>query len=655
MTNRLRFYQALFAFSFLPHVNENPIWVSVVTSLFFFASVASGYLNRPIVSKHILRASALLAPIAIFFHFKTILGAEAASPLLCLLVGLKLNEMREERDEMVILILCILLAMNWLLFSQTLLTTLYMCIVLLFVGIGLMLIQSPKKTVRDLVSSSGKVLFRDVIIAVPVFLAFFFLFPRFSTPLGSLFGQQGEQTGFNDSLTPGTMANLIQSEEVAFRAIFEWPRPRQQLLYWQGKVLENTDGWQWSHPQDLSNLNQRFRFDRFRTRDVPTEQPFKYELVLEPRFNQTVFYLETPISYAIQDPRERNRIIERRSGLEAAAPLAYRLKISGVSEPFLKLNEPLKDADLSRNLQVPFRPSDRMKALVAQFKSAGPPEAISQAVLNYFADQNFVYTTSTPDIQSVEQFLFDQRAGFCEHYASSYAILMRMSGVPARVVVGFQGGEYNSFGDYLVVRDKNAHSWDEIYIEGKGWMRVDPTSVVSSGRINDGQYSQPFFGGLDRQRGLGVYLAQGMMFFESLNSRYILFLLDYDSDYQMDLFSFGGRLKLNPKLLFGAFAFVLLSFALFAYIWGRRRRVQRDLTSEAFAQLLNYFAKLGFEKRPTEGPLAFIERVQQTEPKIDLKSPTNLVFRYISIRYSADGHIDAPSFVKDCFRFLKGN
>lgn len=662
MTSRLKFYQALFAFSFAPHMIENPIWVSITVVILIAISVRSGQLNRPLLSKNVLRAGALLSPVLILLQFKTIIGAEAATPLLCLMVGLKLNEMRDERDEMVILILCVLIVMNWLLFSQSLLTTLYMGAVLLAVGLGLMLIQSPKKSLRDLVSGSSRVLFRDIIIAVPVFLAFFFLFPRFSSPIGNFFGPPAEEIGFVDSLTPGKMANLIASEEIAFRVIFKDRMPRQQLLYWQGKILEDTDGWAWSHPQDQTPIQRRMGGVRFR-RQTPQEDGdrFVYEMVLEPRFGETVFYLEKPVAYEMADSRGRNVIIVGRSGLEAAAPVAYRLKINGEAQPFWNAQEELPPPDRARNLLVPFRPSGELQALVETFKRAGPPDAISQSVLNYFAAETFVYSTETPEMAGVEEFLLRYKTGFCEHYASAFAMIMRMAGVPARVIVGFQGGEYNNFGDYMVVRDKNAHSWAEIYIDGRGWTRVDPTSVVSSGRIGTGQYATAFFGGLDRRSGVGAYLSQGLAFFESLNSRYILFLLDYDADYQAGLFSFGGALKVTRGFLFGVFVAIAVVFSLTAFLWGRKRSLSRDRTSEAFARLLNYFARFGYVKKPAEGALTFIERVQEAEgaraeknENFPLKIPTSLVFRYINIRYSPEGHSDRDSFIEDCLRFLKG-
>ena len=587
MTSRLRFYQVLYAFSLFPHFNENPLWVSIVSAALLAVSIASGQLNRPLLSKRFLRVGALLAPALILFQFKTMLGAEAATPLLCILVGLKLNEMREERDEMVILVLCILLVMNWLLFSQSLLTTVYMAIVLLAVGIGLMLIQSPKKTVRDMLLSSHRVLLRDIAIAVPVFLAFFFLFPRFSSPLGSFFGQDGEQTGFSDNLSPGTMANLIQSDEVAFRVLFNDKRPRQQLLYWQGKVLDNTNGWGWSHATDSSSISRRLNTPRFREIEpVGDGDQFTYDMILEPRFNQTVFALEKPLSFVIEDPRERNRIIEWENGLEAAAPLAYRLRLKGSAQPLANLNEKLTDDEKTHYLDVPIKPSEQLNALVAQIKLAGTPELMSKSVLDYFANENFTYRTTTPEMTTVEEFLFTHRIGFCEHYASAYALLMRLAGVPARVAIGYQGGEYNSFDDYLIVRDRNAHAWSEIFLEGRGWTRVDPTSVVSAGRIENGQYTTPFFGGIDRQKGFGSFLTQGISFFESINSRYILFLLDFDSNYQIELFSFGGKFKVTQTRTLRPFRPGYFSYLSCLPFSGAAK--SRDLATSAVKLLLSF-------------------------------------------------------------------
>ncbi|MEK6554188.1 MAG: DUF3488 and transglutaminase-like domain-containing protein [Bdellovibrionota bacterium] len=637
MNNKLFYAILTFAFCFLPHVTEAPIWSSAITLILIAMALYVSRTGKILISRRGIKALTFVLLALVWLQFKTILGPEPASALLCMLVALKLHEVDSSRDEQVILILNTLVVMCWTLFSQSLFTTIYMITALLLVGVGLIAIQTPNRSIKQIVFNTPMRIGLDILLALPLFLLFFFLFPRFSTPLSNLFANQQTQTGFSEDLTPGMWADLVQSDEVAFRVLFNDRRVRANQLYWRGLVLGETTGFSWQ------------RATRTQAREVneAVESDVQYEIILEPRYGRTVFHLESATGLKIKEAQTqvRNRVIPRGNYYELASLNPFRLSLLGSAN----LSRPLYlDEPTNRDILLPDNISTEVKALATKLKVVGAPTETAKNVFDYFSKNNFQYSTTTAEMARLDDFIFRFKAGFCEHYAAAFAILMRAAGVPARVVIGFQGGEYNNYGNYLIVRDRNAHAWNEIYIEGQGWVRFDPTTAVNSTRIETGDFISPLFAGLDRNSTLVQNLQIALNYIEAINTQYIMFLLNFNSEMQFDWLSSVGLPNITKLQLFYAFVLVIVIFIFIAYWLIYRRSSRSAPLNRGYSLLLNRLAKMGINKLPQEGPSTFLNRLEKGElnSRNDLNIHKKLLVEYISLAYS-------PSHENEHLEFLK--
>lgn len=637
MNKKLFFIISSYLFCFAPHMTLLPLWSTLLSGLLIGLAYLSAWTGKNYIQKPVKVLLTLALPLAVGLEFKTLLGPEPATTLLTLLVSLKLHEVNSERDEKVVLILNSTVVMCWLLFSQSLLTTGYMILALLLIGVGLIHIQAPKKRLYDILFKSQLQISYDVALAVPLFLAFFFLFPRFSTPLSNLFSNQKTQVGFSDQLTPGLWAELVQSDEVAFRVLVDQKSIRPYQMYWRGLVLTETDGFNWKRSSQRSFSAKDSEIKPHQT--TPAHR-VKYEIILEPRFGRTIFSLEQ--SHHLQFKESvKSSVVTTNSHFTLLQDVLYRTSFLGEAE-LTPLNQ---EASLQpQKSELPIELSSRFKDLLYRIKSESKSlnaNDLAEAVLSHFKNQNFSYSTSTPNMTSIDDFLFTYKTGFCEHFASAFSVLMRALGHPARVVIGFQGGEYNAFGNYILVRDRNAHAWSEVYLPKMGWMRYDPTSVVNSSRIEMGNYLQPSFAGLDRDSSLARSIQAGLAYFESLNTRYILFLLNFDSETQLGFLKTMGFRIVSKYMLALALVFIFLLFLFLFYkrIYSSSRAPDR--LNKAYSHIIQVIESFDIKKANHEGPLDFSKRLP-TEFLIH----KNLISEYIVLAYSNEKTVDLNQFVK---------
>jgi transglutaminase-like putative cysteine protease len=276
-------------------------------------------------------------------------------------------------------------------------------------------------------------------------------------------------TGLSDRLDPGSVSQLGQSRALAFRVTFDGERPPPADLYWRGPVFWDTDGRSWSaaEPSGLADDMQA---------GGPT---WTQQVTLEPSNQRWLFALDRAL--AAPDGAVLSRDGQVLSNVPLTERRHYRaVSVLGMGEERLTGEERERALALPPALATP-----RMRALVAGWLPGdADPAAVVSAALRHFREQPFVYTLYPPPLPEnvVDGFLFDTRRGFCEHYASSFVVLMRLAGIPARVVGGYQGGEWNPVGEHLVVRQSDAHAWAEVWLEGR-WQRVDPTAAVAPERI----------------------------------------------------------------------------------------------------------------------------------------------------------------------------
>lgn len=394
-------------------------------------------------------------------------GRLAGTALLAVMLGLKLLELRARRDVHVTIFLAFFLALTQFLYDQSLFLAGY-----LFLGVvALMSVQVGMNRVSIDLRLQLRNTLGMLAGALPLALVVFLLFPRLHSPLWGISGG-GAKTGISDEMTMGNIGELSRSNDIAFRVKFLDRVPDPGQRYWRGPVLWHTDGERWSAGARP-------------VRALPASRhpasAIDYELTLEPTGSFWLFGLD------VVTDKPPDTHLNGSSALVNSQPVVRRLTYRATSDPDFRLLE-LNDFERRLALTLPQRVSPRVRELVAQWQAVTDPAQplqLVQEALAHFREQPFVYTLSPGRLQGdpIDQFLFETRRGFCEHYAGSFALLMRLAGIPSRVVVGYQGGEKNPHAEHWVIRQSDAHAWTEVWLPKLGWWRIDPTAAVAPERI----------------------------------------------------------------------------------------------------------------------------------------------------------------------------
>jgi transglutaminase-like putative cysteine protease len=595
--------------------------------------------GRPLPNRWLLLALTLGGVALIVYRYRTLLGLQPGTALLVLLAFFKLLEMRARRDALLLVFAgYFLMAANFF-SSQAPLVAVY-------VFAGSLLITATLVTLADRMGSA-RLRFnlrraRDLLLpAVPLMLVLFVFFPRVQGPLWGLPKDAASGlTGLSDSMSPGMISELSQSDAVAFRAEFQGSLPRQQDLYWRGPVFWHYDGLSWTPGRDY-----RPEPAQMGTNDKDFEV-YRYNLILEPHGQRWLFAVDLPV---IQPPDGASTADFQ---LFALRPVLNRLQYRMESAPALRGTQ-LTDRDHRQGLQLPAsgNPQARLLAESWALEADGKPEAIVASALSHFNQQPFFYTLTPPltgEEAPVDDFLFKTRQGFCEHYAGSFVFLMRAAGLPARVVTGYQGGQQNPQGGYLIVRQSDAHAWAEVWIEGHGWKRVDPTAAVAPQRILQGiqaavrdRASLPLMLRTDV-----TWLRDARLLLDRMVHGWNHWILGYDKTRQHYLMQSFGLEDADWRQLTGLMAAAVAAVVLLL-AWNPLRRLwllQRDPVQAGWRLLNHKLARAGAARYGSEGPLAYARRVLRLhaewrpglEPLFDA---------YLQLRYAATGG-DAQAFVR---------
>ncbi len=414
------------------------------------------------------------------------MGIEPMVGLLVSAFVLKLVEARQRRDFLLMTFIGFVAVAAQFLFSQTILASLYgllSCTALLIAWHACFLTQPYPWRVH--LGRGTKLLLQVLPLMVLLFILLPRLGPLWSVPTVS----SSATTGFSDSMAPGDIAQLSQSSELAFRVSFdnspENSEPPKSAMYWRGLVLDQFDGRRWSSSEtDMSSAVAIGR-EPDDVWDVEASGgELGYSIMLEPHNERWLFALATPVAVegALTPIYTGNYLVKSRWPVDSRVQYRVRSDTQAVRDP-----SRLDTRTRQRNLQLPAVPRNpRTRDLVAGWNGLSPAQVINAALMFY--QQQFQYTLQPPPLgsNSIDEFLFITRKGFCEHFAGSFVYLMRAAGVPARVVVGYQGGERSEVDDYWLVRQSSAHAWAEVWLEGQGWQRVDPTAVVAPDRVELG-------------------------------------------------------------------------------------------------------------------------------------------------------------------------
>ncbi|MBY0386243.1 DUF3488 and transglutaminase-like domain-containing protein [bacterium] len=576
-----------------------------------------------------------LAPLSGFFFYKTfgtLQTPEAASSLMCFVLYLKSLDVKSHRDMMMFLMMNLLITMFYLLFSQTLLST-FLLFVNYFLFIFFLLdLQKQKLGLAQDPFSLSQLLSIETLVALPLLISLFIFFPRFTTPWGGLGAATTQSViGFSNELSPGQMQNLAESDLIAFRVLFKSKKiPSADQLYFRGSVLTENKGWQW--------LNSKVTTNTYSAPNSITSPD--YEILLEPRFEQTLFTLEPTNAISLQ-PTDMFFSRSPQNTFFLRWPIQSKIKIAGT----VGQNQPeSSEENPFNNLEVNMEVSQRLSQLLEPIKKLSEKEKLTE-LLRFYQKSGFQYSTQTPAYANLDDFLFGEKIGFCEHFASSFAVLARLVGLPARVVIGFQGAEVNSIGSYLVVKDKHAHSWNEVYLPDVGWSRVDVTDLVAPARIRQGALFSSTDGQL-RPSSEGNFLARTLMTWDALNYRFNLMLMNYNLENQMDLLGKIGLGRLNIKTVIYVFIFIILFFTILVWVLSFLGRQSFDKTTLGYQLLNKKLTQLGIQRQSHEGPLLLRKKILGLENK--QQEILNLLDRYISLRFGPNATAnETKRFYKD--------
>lgn len=615
-------------FSILPLFFYLPLWLPVIwlAVMFWRIQIYRGIWGFPGNLIKILFGLVCIA--LLLLTFRGALGVEPmVSFLLCGFI-LKLVEVYKRKDATILLNICLIALAAQFLFSQTLLATAYvlLCLIILIAALRSVYLtreQSIKKQCKHSV----------ILIAqsLPLMLILFVVMPRISQLWSVPSRENAATTGFSETMSPGSMAQLIKSREVAFRVTFETeegevsslPAPRDR--YWRGLTLEYFDGttWRqrWYQDRGLSGRVQRRTQtpDNWAITATENSERYRYSVILEPHNHTWLFALMTPVR--LQSPQQMGAGFHEDKLLVSSRPVSSRIQYQVESVVGYQVDvEKLAVESERRNKQLPGDMNPRAARLVESWEGEGlSSEEIIDAALQLY-NREFIYTLNPPLLgaNTIDDFLFITRRGFCEHFASSFVYLMRLADIPARVVVGYQGGELNSVENYFMVRQSDAHAWAEVWLEGRGWTRVDPTAAVAPSRIEQGidnaveASEAALLGG----RFSLAQLSMLVHYWDTLGYKWHRWVLEYDDESQKSLFEtlLGGTQIWRVALAFvGVCALLLLSYLAALLL----ARPHRDIPAEKrlYLRFLRKLEKRGLPRKPGETPSAFAKRAVLLYPQ----------------------------------------
>ncbi len=558
---------------------------------------------------------------AVILHYGNLFGRDAGSALGCGLLMLKLLESERVRDARAVLGFAAFVLMSALLFSQTLGFTVLVCLTLVLLLAALNALEPAPLEIDRPWRERLRTGARLVALGLPLAAAGFLFVPRLATPLWGAPGLDAEaRTGLSDRMAPGSMTDLLVDDSPALRVKFDTAAPEPAARYFRAIVLWDFDGNAWTRDNAW--------------RRPPTESlesstpPLGYEITLEPTDHPWLVALDVPLAAADGTRMGSERILSGQ--MRIPPPRHYRLE----STIRYTLAAELDPGDRRRALRLPadFNPRARALAMDWRAQSADDVGVIERALALFRAE--FTYTLSAPLLgrDSVDDFLFSTRAGFCEHYSSAFVFLMRAAGIPARVVTGYQGGWHNPLGDYLLVRNSDAHAWAEVWLAGRGWVRVDPTAAVSPERVQRGADGR---GGSGDGDGWWRNLRNQL---DVVNRLWTQTIVQFNALRQQSLLTPFGIDKANRHDLLLALAVIVSLVLGAATLWvvrtGRARR--GDPLDEAWRALQAKGLRAGFALRAGEGPIDYRQRLRDA----GVDAAAVLVDEFVTLRYA---HAEPPA------------
>ncbi|WP_019449747.1 DUF3488 and DUF4129 domain-containing transglutaminase family protein [Cupriavidus sp. BIS7] len=616
-----------------PQARTLPVSVSLLLLLLLAWRWLLWRQRAPLPSKLLIGVAAVLVLViaaALVWQSGGRLGRELCIALLAAFVILKLMETRALADATLVSQLSFYLLLTLYLADQPFWLAIYSMAIGAWVLRNWLLLHHPEARGRLAI---WPLLGRMALFGLPWALFLFVLFPRLDHPLWRL--PQSEptgRTGISDTMKPGSIGELIRSPEVAFRADIVGEALPPSALYWRAFVLWNYDGETWRPASSTLMREAAGLRDDVAGDDLAgpaATDVHEYNITLEPTQKSWLYLLDRGVAVSSSVNAQVSIDDEFFAGAPIDRPLRYRGRSTLGAMP-----QPLTRRELKLSLSLPDG-NPRSRELAAQWASRYPdPWQRVQAALRLFAAAPFAYTLSPPRLghDQVDSFLFETHRGFCEHYSSSFVFLMRAAGVPARVVNGYQGGEFNPVGRHYVIRQSDAHAWAEVWLAGRGWVRVDPTGAVAPSRVESGVDAAL---GADEIPALRDLRAPGWLRdlrwgIDGLSYTWQRWVLQYDRTQQGRLLEHAGLTGQLPAVLVGGLA--ALSLLALVPLWLRRRRI--DPVQALYDRFCGLLARHGCTRDAAEGPSDFGARASAALPHA---APAVRAFTdgYVAWRYGA--------------------
>ena len=620
--------------SMLPQLTSMPLHLIPITLLPILWRLLAEFKHWKPMSMPLRIVATIFAVAALVTTYGGLMGRRAAVSMLVLMLSLKLLETFRTRDARIVASLSLFLCGTQFLFSQGVPMIVYIIACMLSSLIALMYLQRREayENVAE-VPDTGRSIFTEMgfglrllALALPIGLAMFMFFPRWSSPLwGVPEDALDARSGLSDSMSPGSIQNLFMDDSPAFRVTFEGSIPNQNKLYWRGPVFWNFDGRSWQS----SYLSRVLVADN---KPDPLTAPFRYRVQMEPTEQHWLFALDYPALV----PSGAHLSMDYQ--LRSKRPIINLKEFVMASDPDFIDSPRLRQTLRHAALELPDGFNPRTAEMMTEWRKETTTDIeIVRKTLAYFNQEEFHYTLNPPLLSrhTVDEFLFYTQQGFCEHYASAFTVMMRMAGIPARVVTGYMGGFYNDIGSYVLVRQSDAHAWAEVWIEGSGWTRVDPTAAVAPSRVEQGAMES-----LAQRRHVLDYawLRNVRNTFDLFQRTWNNWIVAFGSDSQSRLFSIFGWDNLDSfKLVIVMIATILavasIILMLSPLLLRFRSAQKKDPLLHLWQKFIRKLAKAGFVSEPSMGPMELAANAagQLHHKEDDILEITEL---YVLCRYS---------------------
>ena len=622
----------VFVASVLLMVGKAPAWCLAIAlaAALWRLLVSSGRIAAPkerTGMRFLFGAVTAALVVAVAASFRTLNGLAAGTALLLVMGALKLLEARSRRDDGIVVGVALFLLLAATLATQSLASVPFYLLIVWGACAAIAVIgdRGGALTPRAALRLSA----RALAMSVPLAAACFLFFPRFAGQFWALQRSSEASTGLSDEMSPGSISKLANDYDPVFRVRFEDKPPPQSALYWRGPVLNDFDGFTWRRLRSKSYVAAPA---------IMLGAPIRYRITLEPTYQPWLFALDT----LAESPRHDMFVSPSDRQLSMAAPVTSTLSYDAVSYLRTRTDGPITILGRRHETTLPADRNPRARQLALEIRArTGSDAEFARAVLAWFRDNDLEYTLEpgVTSLDSVDTTLFDSKRGFCGHFASSYAMMMRAAGVPARVVTGYLGGEWNPIGGYVIVRQSDAHAWTEVWLDGGGWTRIDPTAVVAPERLQRGIFdlmpeSMPATSSFIHNN---AFMSRLEHMWDGASQWWQERVVEFNSRAQLDLMRELGIESPDWQHLGWAFAGALMLWVAWVSLTLRRTvaRTKPDRIGRAWLRATRKLARAAPARAPDEGPMEYAKRVGEKRPDLATRV-ISLATLYARLRFGPE-------------------